>query len=98
MCAAAALCSPHEYASWAQAYALALAHGRDERRARELCEGLLALAAGGGDGSGGGGSLLGPAGARRLLAQSVLPALATNRCLQRLVEQYTTALRDLDRG
>lgn len=101
MCAAAALSSAEEYASWAQSYAFALAHGRDERRAHELCDGLVALAAAGSDGAGGdgiaSGSILGAAGARKLLAQRVLPALATNRSLQRLVEQYTAALRDLDR-
>jgi len=87
MCAAAALGSAHEYSTWAQSYALALVSTRDERRARELCEGLIALAAGGADGA---------VAARKLLAQSVLPALATNRSLQRVVEQYSAALRDMD--
>ena len=91
MCAAASLGSEREYATWARSYALALAQARDERRARELCEALLATVVEGGaadDGAFGAGV------ARKLLSLTVLPALATNRALQRLVELYSVALRD----
>jgi hypothetical protein len=94
LCAAASLGSEREYATWARSYALALAQARDERRARELCEALLAAVAEGGGVDDG---VFGATAARKLLSLTVLPALATNRALQRLVEMYSGALRD-ERG
>jgi hypothetical protein len=46
------------------------------------------------DGGGADDGAFGSAAARTLLSLTVLPALATNRALQRLVEMYTVALRD----
>ena len=98
--------SAAEYAEWLRLYALALAQQHAVRRARELCDDLLGpLDAAASGAASGAASAAGAAAAplawqpavlglskRELLKHTVLPSLATNRALQRLLAEYLESL------
>ena len=97
-----------EYREWLRLYALALAQQHAVLRVRELCDHLLGpldapdmavAATAGTEGGEGDGGAWDPAvvglSKRELLKETVLPALATNRALQRLLSEYLETLQSL---
>lgn len=95
--AAVSMNAPQDYryylANYAARIALAVADDVEncELRLRELCDGLI----GGGDG-GGEREVLGMSG-RKLVEETVLPAVGGNRALQRFVEEYTESVAEMKR-
>ena len=98
--AAVAMDSSEEYEQWIQMYARFLAKdGREPcvARLRELCDELLGppVEDVGGDGDGNWCATVLGVNKRRLLKQRVLPAIASNRGLQRVVNEYSEMLETL---
>lgn len=94
-----ALASVSEYKEWLRLYSLALAQQQAVLRARELCDDLLgplepAAASSGAAAPAWEPTVLGLS-KRALLKEVVLPSLATNRALQRLLSEYLESLKDV---
>ena len=100
--AALVMDSPDEYQQWIQMYARFLAKdGREPcvARLRELCDELLGPPSEvngiNSDGNGWSSTVLGLS-KRHILKQRVLPGIASNRALQRVVNEYSEMLKSLE--